>query len=215
MAAGLGVMQFLLPVGGVVDNRFGILTSYQHGGVVVGVKAGMRWAADNCSFSKAFDPIKFITWLEQMTPYRDTCLFVTVPDVVADSEATRRLWEQWQPVLADWPLAFVAQDGETDTPEGASAVFIGGSTEWKESAAAVNIIQIAQRRGLHVHIGRVNWKARYDKFNLLPGSEGFTCDGTRTRFDGREKTVVAWAGYQDQRPLLRISDGLPVGDCGG
>ena len=87
-------MQFLLPVGGVIDSRFGVLTSYQHGGVVVGIKAGMRWAADNCSFSKAFDPLKFVTWLDRMTPYRDTCLFVAVPDVVADSLATRRLWQQ-------------------------------------------------------------------------------------------------------------------------
>ena len=208
-------MQFLLPVGGVIDSRFGVLTSYQHGGVVVGIKAGMRWAADNCSFSKAFDPLKFVTWLDRMTPYRDTCLFVAVPDVVADSVATCRLWQQWQPVLAGWPLAFVAQDGETDIPSGASAVFIGGSTEWKESADAVAIIQIAQGRGLHVHIGRVNWKARYDKFNLLPGSEEFTCDGTRTRFDGTRKTVVAWAGYQDQPPLFRADCSVPVSDSSG
>lgn len=197
-------LQFLIPVGGVVDGRFGVLTSYRKGGVVAGVKAGMRWAADNCSFSGQFSPTKFIAWLAMMTPYRGTCIFVAVPDVVADSAATRRLWQQWQPLLAGWPLAFVAQDGETDIPTGASAVFIGGSTAWKESAAAVAVIQIAQDRGLHVHIGRVNWRARYDKFNLLPGSEGFTCDGTRTRYDGAGRTMAAWAGYQEQRPLLRI-----------
>lgn len=87
-------MQFLLPLGGTVDSRFGILTSYQHGGIVVGVKAGLRWAADNGAFSKGFDPAQFLAWMKSMEPYRETCIFVAVPDVVADSVATRRLWEQ-------------------------------------------------------------------------------------------------------------------------
>lgn len=208
-------MQFLLPVGGVIDSRFGVLTSYQHGGVCAGIKGGMRWAADNGAFTKTFDPYKFAAFLELLKPYRDTCIFVAVPDVLGNCVITRFLWRHWQPALSHWPLAFVAQDGETDIPDGASAVFIGGSTEWKESAAAVAIIQIAQRRGLHVHIGRVNWKARYDKFNLLPGSEGFTCDGTRTRFDGRKKTMVAWAGYQDQPPLFRADCSVPISDSSG
>lgn len=86
-------MRFLVPVGGVIDDAFGILTTYQHHGVVAGIRVGLPWAADNCAFGGKFDADRFVTWLDTMTPWRSTCLFVVVPDVVADSVATLARWQ--------------------------------------------------------------------------------------------------------------------------
>ena len=105
-------MLFLIPQGGDHDARFaGVLTTYKHRGIPRPIKAGHPWAGDNCAYT-GFEPDKFRAWLETMQPYRATCLFITVPDVVADAGATINLFQEWQPLLADWPLAFVAQDGQ-------------------------------------------------------------------------------------------------------
>ena len=199
-------MKFLLPVGGVVDHRFGIITTPAHGGIVDGIKAGMVWAADNEAFTVGFKPERFFPWLERMKPYRDTCLFITVPDVVGDAVATLARWDKWVHRFTSWPLAFVAQNGQESLPMPASfdALFIGGSTEWKESGAAIECIKRGQKRGTHIHIGRVNWGRRYRMFRVLEGSEHFTCDGTRTRFAGVDKSLSAWGAYQAQPPLLRL-----------
>ena len=69
-------MKFLVPVGGVTDPAFGILTTYYHHGVVAGIQAGLPWAADNCAFSNSFDGDRFLAWLPTMNEYADTCLFV-------------------------------------------------------------------------------------------------------------------------------------------
>ena len=192
-----------MPQAGAIDSRFGVLTSHHHG-VAAGIRAGRRWAADNGAFSRSFDPVRFIGWLDTMTAFRSTCLFVVAPDVVADSAATDQLWSVWYDRLQSWPVAYVGQDGATDIPAEASALFVGGSTTWKMSESAVALIRLAQSRQLHVHIGRVNWWQRYAAFGVLAGSELFTCDGTRTRYDGKERTSRAWAGYQDQMALIAL-----------
>jgi hypothetical protein len=38
-------------------------------------------------------------------------------------------------------------------------------------------------------------------FAMIAGSDEFTCDGTRPRFEGIEKTKEAWAGYQETAML--------------
>jgi hypothetical protein len=202
-------MRFLLPVGGVVDKRFGILTNYNHKAVPSGILDGMEWAGDAPVFgSKDFEPDKWLQWLKIMQPYRVSCLFVVCPDVVGDAAMTLVWFKTWRPRLNGWPVAFVAQDGQEDLDfpdhNSWSALFVGGSTEWKESKAAIEVIQRAQLLDKHIHIGRVNWGRRYRMFRILAGSEGFTCDGTRTRFEGADNTIRAWAGYQAQKPLFTI-----------
>lgn len=198
-------MKFLVPVGGVTEGVHGILTSYQHKGIPAGIMAGMPWAGDNCAFI-GFDADRFTGWLERMTPHRATCLFVAVPDVVGDAAATLARYVTWAEAMDGWPLAYVAQDGseQYEIPPSASALFVGGTTEWKESEAAIAVIRQAQAADLHVHIGRVNWGRRYRMFRLLEGSEAWTCDGTRARFDGTEKTLRAWKQYQNQKPLITL-----------
>jgi hypothetical protein len=196
---------FLTPTGGSVPPGMGVLTSYAHKGTPLGIVEGAPWAADNCAFT-GFDASKFYPWLESMTPYKTTCLFVAVPDVVADAAATLALWAQHAPQLTGWPLAFVAQDGQESLPlpDGFSTLFVGGSTEWKESEAAIDVIRRAQAMGARIHIGRVNWQRRYKLFRVLHGSEEWTCDGTRTRFEGSKRTHNAWVGYMAQPPLFTI-----------
>jgi len=203
-------MRFLIPVGGVTDDAFGVLTTYQHKAVPSGIIAGLPWAADNCAFGGHFDDPRFTAWLDTMTPYRATCLFVTVPDVVGDAAATLALWREWSSRLTGWPLAFVCQDGQTpDAIPNCAAVFIGGTTAWKLGDAARVCIAWAQAHGQHTHVGRVNWWRRYTHFRSMPGSDDFTCDGTRTKFEGVERTLNAWRQYQQseyQAALLFMPD---------
>lgn len=238
-------MKFLVPTGGDYDERFaGTLTSYRHRGTPRAIQAGQPWAGDNCAFGKApFNAARFRQWLITMRPYRATCRFIVVPDQVGDAHATLALWDKWADELADWPLAFVAQDGMegldwptdqdfgeyyyelcTDTEPPAAddeesepgweseygwqqanvdywrectpwtTLFVGGSTRWKLSEQAAGLIQEARGMGKRIHIGRVNWQRRYAHFARQEGSEDFTCDGTRTRFD--KNAHNAWAGYQ-------------------
>jgi hypothetical protein len=132
------------------------------------------WAADNDCFA-GFDCDRYLHLLEAITD-RSGCLFVTVPDVVADAGATLRLFDHWRPCLESvWasvneddvepgqlvhqPIAFVAQDGQERLPvpwEQFQALFVGGSTQWKLGAQATALIRQAKRRGKWVHVGRVS-----------------------------------------------------------
>jgi hypothetical protein len=205
-------MRFLLPVGGVVDHRFGILTSPAHMGVPAGIVEGMVWGADNGVFTGAFDPDTYLDWLNTMRPYATRCLFVLAPDVVGDARATLERYEQWASEIRrrGFPVGFAAQDGQEgyQLPEAFDALFIGGTTAWKVGPGARDLIERARRLGKHVHIGRINNWRRYEYFRGLPGSEAFTCDGTKTRFIGTERTMALWGEYQERPYSLR----LPIPD---
>jgi hypothetical protein len=93
------------------------------------------------------------------------CLFVTVPDVVADAYETARQFERWWtgPARRGLPVALVAQDGLEHMGRWLSmtwprvdALFIGGSTAWKLGPSARALVRSAKHRGLWVHMGRVN-----------------------------------------------------------
>jgi hypothetical protein len=225
-------MKFLLPVGGDVEG-YGTITAPNHKGIPMRIKSGGLWAADvGCltgpSFVKKADFDTVFEWLNKtMLPYKDACIFVAGFDVVGDSGSTLETYEEFSRyfISGGWPFAYVAQNGAEllPIPESCSAVFVGGvkmdgtyfrkskdysgtmnQLDWKESLAAVSVIKRGQEAGKHIHIGRVNWQRKYNLFNILDGSEDFTCDGTRTRNDGSEKTIRAWNGYEAQRPLLTI-----------
>ncbi len=113
------------------------------------------------------------------------CLFVTVPDVVADADATAQLFEVWWRALArrGLPAALVAQDGVEHLGCWLSlvwpridALFIGGSTEWKLGSAAEALVAEAKRRGKWAHMGRVN-SARRIRYAASIGCD--SVDGTK------------------------------------
>jgi hypothetical protein len=214
-------MKFLLPVGGVVDYRFGILASPQHMGIPAGIQEGMDWAGDpGClsgpEFVKRFNREVVLLWLEAMNPYSETCLFIAAPDHVGNAAATVAALEEFSVMLRAWPIAFVAQDGQESLPfpsQRWETLFIGGSTEWKISDACISVIKRAQVLGKRIHIGRVNNWRRYEHFRSLKGSEEFTCDGTKQRFIGIERTIALWSDYQERVYQARLP--LPCGNRSG
>jgi len=120
--------------------------------------AGIPWAADNGAFA-GLDAAAYVRMLDRLDGVAG-CLFVTVPDVVGDAEATRDLWTEWlgECTSRGLPPAWVAQDGAgpDDIPEACAAVFVGGSTAYKLGPQSADVIREAKRRGLWVHMGRVN-----------------------------------------------------------
>lgn len=118
---------------------------------------GVRWALDNGCFSERWTADR---WLAALARYQDAlgCLWAVVPDVVADADATDRLWSQWLPAVHKhgYQAAYVLQDGCESIPAEACAVFVGGSTEWKLGPAAHALVAQAKQLGLWAHMGRVN-----------------------------------------------------------
>lgn len=215
-------MRALLPVGGIVDHRFGILTAPNHKGIPAGITSGMQWAADiGCKdgpeYVKRANLVITIRWLNrEILQCHSKCLFIAGYDVVGDAERTIKTFEFLRWSFLGWPLAFCAQDGQEDLelPDSRlwETLFVGGSTEWKTSESAYSVILEAQRLEKHIHIGRVNWWKRYEHFASMPNSERWTFDGTRTRYDGTQKTLEAWADYMERDVQLRLP--IPCGDCG-
>jgi hypothetical protein len=122
--------------------------------------SGMPWAADNDCFQR-LDPDGYYRMLDALVGLPG-CLFVTVPDVVADAAGTLRGWVRWSEGLRrrGLPIAFVAQDG---CERGLlppwwtfDAVFLGGSTAWKLGPHARALTALAKAHGKWVHMGRVN-----------------------------------------------------------
>lgn len=115
--------------------------------------AGIPWAADNDCYQQ-LDAAAYKAMLRKIDGLAG-CLFVVVPDVVADHQATLKRWRRWRGAI-DQPAAFVLQDGCDAIPDDAQAVFVGGSTLFKMSREAALLVAEARARGLWAHMGRVN-----------------------------------------------------------
>lgn len=163
-----------------------------------------HFAIDNGAFA-GFKVDAFLSLLEREESRHKLCRFVAVPDVVGSAIRTLETFAHWQPRLySQWPLAFVAQDGIENHPipwPQITAVFIGGTTQFKTGPVAVQVIRAAQAMGKWVHIGRVNTPARFEYFEQL-GADSI--DGTRlSRYSHMRKAV-----YDElQKPTL-FSDHL-------
>lgn len=126
-------------------------------------ESGLAWAADNDCY-QGLNATAYECMLRLISGLSG-CLFVTVPDVVADANATAELWDTWAPIVAEYklPRALVLQDGitTTDVPwNDLEAVFVGGSTEWKLGHEAAAIVREANARNKWTHMGRVNTQRR-------------------------------------------------------
>lgn len=119
------------------------------------------YALDNGAWSafKNGEPWDQVDWVRlllwaSMTGLRP--LWALVPDVVGDREATLKLWPVCMPTVRFYGFrpAFAVQDGMTfdDVPDDECMLFLGGSTEWKESAIEPWCKSFPGR----VHVGRVN-----------------------------------------------------------
>jgi hypothetical protein len=147
---------------------------------------GWTWAADNDAYS-SWHESRYRRMLDTLAG-RPGCRFVTAPDVVADWQTTLARFEAWQPTLAQFglPIGYVIQDGQPANLipwEEIAVLFVGGSSEWKMSEPARELVAEAKRRGKWVHMGRVNGHRR------LRYAKAIGCDS----FDG---TSLSW--YRDR-----------------
>lgn len=132
------------------------------------VPSGAWWCCDNGVFGKGWPGYDtWLNWLGNKPGDRDRCLFATAPDVVGDAWATLARSEPWLPVIRElgYPAAFVAQDGAEDAGipwDDCDTLFVGGSTAWKLSDAAADLVNAARSHGKWVHMGRVNSRRRYE-----------------------------------------------------
>lgn len=171
-----------------------------HGGVTTGYLAGrypgkvghlyspggqrgpwsfLPYALDNGAFGAftAGKPWDAAPWLDLLAwaklSGRDP-MWVLVPDVVGDRDATLNAWSKWSGSAArcGWPLAFAVQDGMTgaDVPRDATVVFVGGSTAWKWRTLESWCGSFPR-----VHVGRVN---TYRRLWQCHDAGAESCDGT-------------------------------------
>jgi hypothetical protein len=136
-----------------------LLTPDAGNGVDSALSIGLPWAADNSCFN-GLDADSFRRMLAKIAGV-PRCLFLCVPDVVADSATTLDRFHEWKGEVASTglPVAFVGQDGIEQRPipwNEFDAWFIGGSTRFKLSQASADLAAEAKRRGKHIHMGRVN-----------------------------------------------------------
>jgi hypothetical protein len=158
------------------------------------------WAIDNGAFAN-FDPASFLALLKREEHHKDRCLFVTVPDVVASARRTLEVFDHWKDRIAGWKLALACQDGQENLPipwAEISAVFIGGSTNWKCSESAAQIVKAAKAIGKWVHAGRINHAERWGHFEAL-GAD--SADGTGlARYTHMRKAIA----NRDAQPGLEL-----------
>lgn len=148
--------------------------------------AGLPWAADSGRFNQPqlYSDERYLAWLTRHLPNSDRCLFATAPDVVGDAQATLELSLPLVPALhaLGYPVALVAQDGllpDMVPWDSFEAIFIGGTTRWKLSHEAHQLIQAARGRGKWAHMGRVNSLRR---FRAAAAMGCHSCDGTKLAF---------------------------------
>jgi hypothetical protein len=160
-------------------ERFGYIVSLHAGaGVGSAVLAGHRWMLDNGAFSDKWNEATWLAALERWQPYAGTCIAAVCPDVVGDAGATLARFAQYAPTIRNcgYPVAFVTQDGLAmdAVPWGQfDVLFVGGTDQHKLHDSYPFILE-AQRRGLWVHVGRVNSAERITgKFWMAD-----SCDGT-------------------------------------
>jgi hypothetical protein len=169
-------------LGACVEQLFTPLTRY------LPQQPEKHFAIDNGAFSK-FDSKDFLSLLKREDRRRELCRFVAVPDVVGSARRTLEVFDHWKGILTGWHLALVAQDGQEHLPipwQEISAIFIGGSTDWKMGPHAAACVKAAKAIGKWCHVGRVNTPGRFEYFEKL-GADSIDGTGLSRYSHMREK----------------------------
>ena len=133
-------------------------------------------------------------------------MFVTAPDVVGNHFATiqksKFLLQKIR--LLGFKVAFVAQDGATKNNIDWSSfdcLFIGGTTKWKLSEYASNIVQEAKAKDKWVHMGRVN---SYKRMRVAQAIGVDSVDVTSLAFapDKNTKDLLTWIARINKHPCF-------------
>lgn len=191
----------------LADGRIGLLTTP---GTRYALDSVAVWALDNGCFTDRYPGDEaYLLLLERYAVHQSRCLFVAVPDVVGDAAATLAQFPDMAARIrrAGWPVALVGQDGmeRHDVPwDAVDWLFIGGSTDWKMSNGAVDLIRQAQAHGKRVHVGRVNSARRFARFASL-GAD--SADGTCLAFgaDANLPRIRAWIRAASHPTLWRLA----------
>lgn len=158
------------------EDCFGFLNS-PRGGMIAPLKKGVAWALDNNCFTMEFDEDVWVNAVKKFAIYADTCLFVVAPDAVGDKHLTLDRFHRYSTVinLYNYPTGIAIQDGMSvsDVPWNMiSAIFLGGTDEYKLGKQSGLIIREAIYLGKHVHIGRVNSRKRIMRFWFADSVDG-------------------------------------------
>jgi len=154
---------------------------------------------DNGAFS-GLDLPGFTRLLKKYYDKRANCLFVAIPDSVGDHKKTFAMWDDYHNLADGYQKAFVVQDGFDEWPSNAAAIFIGGSTKFKDSFECDQIVLSALENKMHVHIGRVNTFGRFNRFDKLGAH---TCDGSgASMYDHMVEKILMH--YKDKQPQCRF-----------
>lgn len=169
---------------------------------------GVVWCADNGCFGKDFNEARWWRWLVNNATGAAECVFATAPDVVGDHAATLERSAPWLPKIRalGYPAAFVAQDGATvgNMPwADFDALFIGGTDDFKLSQTAVDIAVEAKRRGMWVHVGRVNSRQRFLRFSSIADS----ADGTVLVFGPKRRLPEVLSWVRENRNRIPLWEG--------
>lgn len=167
------------------------------------------FAIDNGCYSKphAFKWDKYQRYIDRLlTADGERCLFVAAPDAPFDADGTLARFEEYGERMkaTGAPVAVVTQDGmqAEDLPwNDIDALFIGGSTEWKTGQESAAIAHEAHRRGLWVHMGRVNGQSRFTAARTM-GCD--SVDGTFLAFapDLNWPSLHRWLSEAESAPVM-------------
>jgi len=151
-------------------------------------RADVPYGLDNGCF-KTFDRPAWKRLLAQAMT--DQPVFACLPDIVGDAARTVELFDQFKVMTTGVPRALVLQDGikRIRIPwDDLSAVFIGGSDQFKYGAEAFAAAKAAKMLGKWVHVGRVNTASRVRNWLGLADS----IDGSGiSRYDHMLEDVLA------------------------
>lgn len=166
------------------------------------------YALDNGAFSSfrngtPFDEDAFFALILDVAGYLGAGggqpMWIAVPDVVGNREATIEAWSSWHARLVKygWPLAFVVQDGmmPDDVPVFADVVFVGGSVRWKWQTVPMWAGEFPR-----VHVGRVNSPMALWQLQKL-GVE--SCDGTGW-LRGDQVQLEGLRAFVEGRPMPQM-----------
>lgn len=176
---------------------------------------GVPWCLDNGVFTNKFEVNYWLGKLEAFWEYKETCVFVAIPDVlhklpngdvIGDCAATLTQFHHYRSMVTDFPVAFVSQDGIKDHAkripwDDFDCLFIGGSNKHKLGMEGRWIIEEAKKRSKWVHVGRVNSPARILKF-----WQADSWDGTHLGF--MPSDVIKFHAAVLQARAMKQSKGL-------
>lgn len=140
------------------------------------------WCLDNGVYTNRFELNYWLAKIEALSEYKDTLLFIVIPDVIGDCSATLEKFQHYRNMVKDFPVALVSQDGIKKQAKNIpwddfDCLFIGGSDEHKLGKEGGWILNQAKKRGKWVHVGRVNSAKR-----ILQFWQADSWDGTHLGF---------------------------------